>query len=600
MKSSEIEIDSILQRLKRSNELSAQPVNQAKALMGRQLGVCFLDNMQEAKGHEIIQVLIAPNINPSVAQEFFMSLRSERAIPDRWVTYWLQLAQDADHISTLVVIMQFYAWNCKQSIITNSLDSDRMANAYTQLLPTSRPLFVNAISECVTPSELRLLFSSIMAASVLNHSTPLVERTIVLDTIIRVTWSFCRKNKLQSDNLLWHFEAIVFFIESSDSENNFLIHSMAHNWILQLMDMLATMDGDLTSCFSIIIETVLPRFFFGHRSALSLRPILASALQIAGKCKVSNITIFQVMAMALSTPNQSISVGLLEIIDILLERSPTMSNRLKAAIPSMFTTVWEHFPKLASKFRVPFAQISERKDDSSYLEIKLEDNDEFLHLLGKRVSEVDASKTSVITQNCLLILANTSLFDDNNHVVKAFIKALLHKFPHLGISMLPALLLSIRESIKHANLALNRLNFLCEVVVHDPNCAQEVWNLMGLSLVNKDKPLSLRLAAIRTYPLLCSNNRRLYRRIIDSLGNLVSERQPEIRLAVATVITQLAKDDQIRDVSDVIGWVQSYLLDEIPPIVHLAILSLHYMILNGELDFDVVIKVVGKKNLPSG
>mmetsp|Transcript_30171 Transcript_30171/g.46017 ORF Transcript_30171/g.46017 Transcript_30171/m.46017 type:complete len:85 (+) Transcript_30171:95-349(+) len=65
------EIDSILQRLKRSNEISAQPVNQAKALMGRRLGACFLNDMQEAKGQEIIQVMISPQINPSLAEAFF-------------------------------------------------------------------------------------------------------------------------------------------------------------------------------------------------------------------------------------------------------------------------------------------------------------------------------------------------------------------------------------------------------------------------------------------------------------------------------------------------------------------------------------------------
>mmetsp|Transcript_30171 Transcript_30171/g.46013 ORF Transcript_30171/g.46013 Transcript_30171/m.46013 type:complete len:1643 (+) Transcript_30171:315-5243(+) len=526
-----------------------------------------------------------------------MTLRTESTlIPDSWVTYWLHQAEDADQINTLVTILRFYVWHCKRSILNNSLDSDRMINAYTQLRPISRPLFVNAISECLTPNEMRPLFSSITAAAVLNHSAPFVERTMVLDTIIRVTWLFSRENKLHFDNLSWHLEAIIMLLESS--EDNFLIHTMAHNWLLQLIDILSVMHGDLSFFFATIVEDVLPKFFHGRLATLSLQPILTSTLKIAERCRVSDRSVFKLLGMALSIPVQSVLLGFLEIVEILTRRSTKTTDRLREAIPFMCATTGEQFSTLAMKLSTPFSQVFETKDASSYVGINPEDFDEFLRLIGKRISKLDASKTSVLTQNRLLILACVLLYDKNNESVKTMVKELLSKFPYLGISMLPALVLSIQESTNHAKLALSRLNFVCESVVQDPHCAQEIWSLIGLTFAQKDKPLSLRLAAIQTYPILCSNNRRLYRRIIDSLGNFVDESQIEVRLAVAAVIAQLAKEDQIRDVSDVIGWVQSYLTDEVPSVVHLSISSLHHMIVNGELDFDVVIKVVGNKICP--
>jgi hypothetical protein len=46
--------------------------------------------------------------------------------------------------------------------------------------------------------------------------------------------------------------------------------------------------------------------------------------------------------------------------------------------------------------------------------------------------------------------------------------------------------------------------------------------------------------------------------------------------------------------------VQTFLSDETPSVVHLAILTLHHLTVNGELDFEVVFKVLSKRLRPVG
>jgi hypothetical protein len=46
--------------------------------------------------------------------------------------------------------------------------------------------------------------------------------------------------------------------------------------------------------------------------------------------------------------------------------------------------------------------------------------------------------------------------------------------------------------------------------------------------------------------------------------------------------------------------VQTFLSDETPSVVHLAILTLHHLTVNGELDFEVVFKVLSERLRPVG
>jgi len=183
-----------------------------------------------------------------------------------------------------------------------------------------------------------------------------------------------------------------------------------------------------------------------------------------------------------------------------------------------------------------------------------------------------------------------------------FLSDLLTHAPHLSISLMPVVMDRINRASKIIDgpQLMRYLNFLCTGLARDPHCAQEIWFLIGGKMMHADVPLPVRVAVIRLFPKLCDTNKRLYRRIIDSLESSVTNRQPEIRLAVAATLSELAQNDLIRDVSDVIGWIQGLLTEEREKplhslLVHYALMSLHYLVVAGELDFDVVIKVLSKR-----
>lgn len=580
------EIDSILQRLKRSNETALfQPPNQAQTMMGRRLGACFLEHIDEEISHEILQVLNLSTTNPSVPQAFFQTLQStSHVVPESWISTWIQQAQDAERTNTLEAILSFYAWHCRQAALNSRLDPDRITNTYFQLQPLARPQFASILAQQACPDLVRSLLSPIMAASVLTLSTHPTERTVVLDILLRSCWS----SELTLDTISWHVESLVMLIDYADE-------ALALHWLTQIMDMMtAADDDDVMNVLTQVIREVLPHFF--QSTPPSLQPILSSALQISQRCSsLDDETIFQLTAMVLSTPIQDDCQNLLQVLEQLSNPCSKWTGSLRTMLSSIFAQD-EFLVDLTSKLRsVDIKSGGESGVVFKILGIDQADLEHFLELAGNSVKKLDVSKVPVITQNSFLFLACGLLLQYESDTVKKFVKTLLQKFPHLGIPMLPVLLDSIQKGASDGRVFLKRLEFLCESVVHDPHCAQEVWNLLGLTLTQKDEPLSVRLAAIRLYSTLCANNRRLYRRIVDSLGNFVEERQAEIRLAVVTVVCDMAEQDLIRDVSDVIGWLQTYLRDDHPSIVHLSIMSLHFMVINGELDFDLVIKVLGKR-----
>ena len=223
-----------------------------------------------------------------------------------------------------------------------------------------------------------------------------------------------------------------------------------------------------------------------------------------------------------------------------------------------------------------------------------------------------------------------------------FMSHLLHHYSHLGISVLPIWMDTMNTAaIKGNGVALiEQLEFMVSVVVIDPQCAKEVWNVLGVEFMKPSIPVVIRASILRLFPKLVATNKRLYRRVMDVLGmNLslyyengnphaihelhdeddsdaasafVSNSNPlEIPIAVAATIAELAKEDQIRDVTDVIGWIQGFLVDSgwiqkrstldafastgNAALVHYAILSLHYLVVAQELDFALVLTVLKKR-----
>jgi hypothetical protein len=138
--------------------------------------------------------------------------------------------------------------------------------------------------------------------------------------------------------------------------------------------------------------------------------------------------------------------------------------------------------------------------------------------------------------------------------------------------------------------------FICNSVARDASCAYEIWRMLSSMIDPSSSPsIKVQCMVIRLYPLLRQTNRRLYGRIIESLGTYVSHPNAELRVITASTICELAKKDLITDVNDVIGWIQSFLVDEETMIVYFAILSLHHLVVANELEYVIVLKVLNKK-----
>ena len=60
-------------------------------------------------------------------------------------------------------------------------------------------------------------------------------------------------------------------------------------------------------------------------------------------------------------------------------------------------------------------------------------------------------------------------------------------------------------------------------------------------------------------------------------------------------LCKLAEHDLLRDIEEIVGWIQVGLKDEETTVCYFAILSLKYLVSNEELDFDLVMKVLEKR-----
>lgn len=198
----------------------------------------------------------------------------------------------------------------------------------------------------------------------------------------------------------------------------------------------------------------------------------------------------------------------------------------------------------------------------------------------------------------LLLTLSTLHMNSSSNMEDALfaLRILLSKYPALGRRSLSICHQILQSSIdnKRVSDAISILGFLCDTVTSDPVCASSIWSLLS-SLSENHVPVKVKCMVIRFYPSLCKSNKRLYGRVITQLGNMVEHPNAMIRTTTSITIHDLAKMDIVRDVSDVIGWIQKFLTDEEPLVVMHSVLSLHYLIIHDYLDFSMVIKVLKKK-----
>jgi hypothetical protein len=234
---------------------------------------------------------------------------------------------------------------------------------------------------------------------------------------------------------------------------------------------------------------------------------------------------------------------------------------------------------------------------------------------------------SAIQQSGSLVLFGFGLLDNHDRKqrqsIYIFLEKLLNAYPHLGISLLPVMIDSINTSVVRGNgdFMMEQIEFLSEFVVRDSQCAHEIWNLLGKEFMQDSVPVSIRSSIIRIFPKICGANKRLYKRVIEVMGNALAKAKSggentgssfELRLAIAASTADLTRGNLVRDPTDVISWLQDFITDtgwvrpistlyqpepehEKETIAHYSILALNSLVEAGELDFKLVLVVLGKK-----
>lgn len=103
----------------------------------------------------------------------------------------------------------------------------------------------------------------------------------------------------------------------------------------------------------------------------------------------------------------------------------------------------------------------------------------------------------------------------------AFLRSMLQVYPRLASRAVPSFIDAARTCLSQSSMThklLDVLQFLSTpCIVSDPHSAQMAWLFLS-SLAEEGVPPAVRSHVIRFLPGLCSSNKRLTRRVLDSIG----------------------------------------------------------------------------------
>ena len=544
--------------------------------------------------------------------------------------------------------------------------------------PAARTILLREFSRAVKDLQhIPCHLSPLMASCVLTlWATPHAEKTLLLQELWRQCWDviYASSNLAQFwDILFWMTEALYILLLVLPSAGRLARddrpawRELAQGWLVQLGDMIAFVvhatntDDDnhnnninnnnkhgplssermLAEWLQLVLNKLLP--ILSTQSAgsyrLSLEPFLEQLNGLIVEMddslvQLNTIVVFRLSTMALSTPLTGETKSILTLFSYLLPSESAFARGLTSTVGAIYLqeescrTEAKHLLKTSQGIDQQLMGLSDRSKTYSVVQL-LEDGEDGDEVL-KFITSVDASALehlSAVKQVEVLLLGVSMMEIVGNEELRTsaqnFIKKLLQRYPHLGLLLMPSLIADINAAAveKSPDELLKKLQFLAESVTVDPNCAQQAWNLLGVQMMDPNNPVVLRVMILRLLPRLCVANKRLYRRVMDTLGAHRNGKPPsgsnpealspdsmviqtavtDVRLAVAASISDLAKDDLIRDTSDCIGWIQEFLVEDYSDsqmnalLVHFAIMTLHYLVVAAELDFTLVMKVLQKK-----
>ena len=404
--------------------------------------------------------------------------------------------------------------------------------------------------------------------------------------------------------------------------------------------------GVMSTLLNVILGNVLPKIVLCEGSVCivpSLQPVLKLLITILSllsaadvpvvqhhrerDVRMMNSTIYNIGIMCMSMQNEADVALILRILCLTIKHTHISAHRMVrgvlCSLGYMFRSVQicslvanDLLHRVEVKF-VPSLDLVEEEGKDKDREDCANDHvfdlfhterkaDGLLGILTRNEKDLHTELSS--SNQCESLLLGLSLVciatHENSDIpenVYAFLKKIISTHNHLGRRCLPVLVATLEKYIasESSNKIVPHLEFICSSVAQDSSCAHEIWSIL-CSMTSPSNPVPVQSMAVRLYPILCKSNKRLYSRVRESLGRFVSHPNVSLRVSAAATICDLAKDDLIRDVTDVIGSVQSFLLDDEVLVVHFAVLALHYLIVAEELDYSMVIKVLNKKLVEVG
>ncbi|EEC45748.1 predicted protein [Phaeodactylum tricornutum CCAP 1055/1] len=630
----------LLQQIVRQfiSESVRRPHDAAADAFGKHLAEFYTTSGQIALSSETVwRALCQKNLHCSIPTAFFQYL-TERILqvepdtdPGREAMSFSFLSSWTLHIEEVVREQErgYTALSeCLKSYATalvyrsEDFPDSAILDSYRRLrLVSSRSCLIDeTVGHVMAEPQRFVIMSSLLAEICLDFQSPMTEKVLFTQRLGRLAWATLdTSSEITACMIVWMMTSLNLLIlgvaNLSSREEQIAQLNLAQSWILELLAVaqevwcqtekpsvhvrLRKWLYDLVSNVLLRLANQVPQYA-PHFSPIvgALHPLLEEAGLVADM-----VMTFRLCVLTLLTSGTE-SQALIRMLASLRYEDQYSRSILQVLTSSHFDE--DGRQSLAQHLHHSYgslAGISHEEDPKFHLLRLLNDpSGAFFSNIVLRC-DFSAKSLSPAQQLAVLLFGAAMLADEDRcGMALTYLTELVASYPHLGIQLVPVIVSHINESCLKRDFkqATRNLEFLCSALVSDPHCAHHVWNLVGIELMKKDSALSLRIAAVRLFPRLCRSNNRLYRRIIDTFGACLVNEPIELRLAVSASICDLAKDDLLRDVSDVIGWIQQFLTEDMTsPIrclqVHYALLSLHYLVISDELDFDVVIKVINKR-----
>lgn len=574
------------------------PPDAAAQAIGRQLALHCLAGGQPP-GPQVYEALVQPNLHPSVAIVFLQTyadrINSDVSVHASFLLSWgvqleERLVAHPENVALREVLgICLHTYAC--SLRHNETDED-IFNLYRklQLAPSRQSLLQASLSLQGN------LWKPLFVATMLNLTRDVGEQLFCIRCTLRFIWT------LIDTDISRALDAVSWFVHCMERLVAGL-SNIARSEVVERLELAATAVLDiveigqilcveepagLEQCTrTILTDILLPLSIMGLPSQ-QVGFICRAMVPLVSKLTLDIVAVFQLVILSLLTHQPG---PIEELISATICDESNSQNMI-----SSLATIHDN---VDLKQLAPPTEYSPSPYYHPLRLLKTSGNSLIRFLLDD--SGVDRITMSEAQQLGVMVFGLTALENEEyRESAIAFLTRIVQACPQLGRQILPVALQHIHQETEPRKL-VSRIEFLV-VFVKDPHCAQPVWKILSGVLQDPHVPLSTRMTITRILPKFVINNTRLYRRAIGVLGKGLTE-SPEMRLAVAATLHELAELDLIRDVSDVIGWIQTLLTEERSDplqhlLVHYACLCLHALIRSQELEFSVVLQVLGKKLVP--